>query len=555
MSTTTTTTSIIDFSPITQPHSQSRKRSRREGAKWTRSGCLTCKRRRKRCDEAKPTCRTCNRLGLSCEGYGSMWAEPLNPFAQVFRQSSASKRRRTSLSPAASTYSPVSFETSSPVSTSSPYLPPSPPSPEYGAIQIRSPSAESNDLSNCDESLFQTKQADEVTVVVPNPTGFISHLSNIESHYLQYHMEHGSRLLANLENDENPLRSLVIPRALSSPLLMKALCALSAMHFANRSQNSLCAQNTAADYYGQTLSGLRSVLAGNPGGALPDESIIAVGLLVKYEIVRGSVQQWSVHLDALEKLLISRGGFGAFDRDTAEFLWGLLVYAQNIAKVTNRGRTTRRIPGSETMTLTKLDIYVGYTEDIIRLCARIADLPTLCHNPVAFGAEVHSVDAALHDWTHENTQCIIPKGISEDTLFRLRMVAECFRDAAYIYLHSTLERMASGTGNPILPSLWPSFISVTKSEAVQRCLLRIASLPLDEHCEYSALTFPLFMCGCETDEDADRERVFESLSKLEANFGIGNVKRAKELLRLLWDGERRHWMDVLEELGWNLIVA
>jgi hypothetical protein len=164
-------------------------------------------------------------------------------------------------------------------------------------------------------------------------------------------------------------------------------------------------------------------------------------------------------------------------------------------------------------------------------------------------------DAALHDWTHENTQCIIPKGISEDTLFRLRMVAECFRDAAYIYLHSTLDRMASGTGNPILPSLWPSFISVTKSEAVRRCLLRIASLPLDEHCEYSALTFPLFMCGCETDEDADRECVFESLSKLEANFGIGNVKRAKELLRLLWDGERRHWMDVLEELGWNLIVA
>lgn len=68
-----------------------------------------------------------------------------------------------------------------------------------------------------------------------------------------------------------------------------------------------------------------------------------------------------------------------------------LVYAQNIAKITNRGRITRRIPGSETMTLTKLDIYVGYTEDIIRICARIADLPTLCHDPVAFAAEVHSM--------------------------------------------------------------------------------------------------------------------------------------------------------------------
>lgn len=68
-----------------------------------------------------------------------------------------------------------------------------------------------------------------------------------------------------------------------------------------------------------------------------------------------------------------------------------LVYAQNIAKITNRGRTTRRIPGSENMTLTKLDIYVGYTEDIIRICARIADLPALSHDPVALGVELYSM--------------------------------------------------------------------------------------------------------------------------------------------------------------------
>ncbi|KAL4893364.1 fungal-specific transcription factor domain-containing protein [Aspergillus ambiguus] len=555
MSTTVTTTnSIIDFSPTAHPHSQTRKRSRREGAKWTRSGCLTCKRRRKRCDEAKPTCRACNRLGLSCEGYGSMWAEPLNPSAQVFQQATASKRRRTGFSPALE-YSPVSSEELSPRSIPSSYLSPSP-SPssfEYGTIQIRSPSADSTDAANFNEPLFEPKKADELTVVIPSPSGCISHLSTIETHYLQYHMEHGSKLLANLENDENPLRSLLIPRALSSPLLMKALCALSAMHFANRSQDSLCAQTTAADYYVQTLSGLRSGLAGNPGGALPDESIIAVGLLIKYEIVRGSVQQWSVHLDALEKLLISRGGFAAFDRDTAEFLWGLLVYAQNIAKITNRSRANNRIPGSENMTLRKLDIYIGYTEEIIKICARIADLSSLSHDLVAFGIEIHAIDAALHDWTHENTRCIIPKGISADTLFRLRVVAECFRDAAYIYLHSTLERL--GHNDLILSSVWSSFVSVTKSEAVHRCLRRIESLPLDEHCEYSALTFPLFMSGCETDHDADHEFILASLRKLEVNFGIGNVKRAKELLRLLWDGEKRHWMDVLEDLGWNLIVA
>lgn len=68
-----------------------------------------------------------------------------------------------------------------------------------------------------------------------------------------------------------------------------------------------------------------------------------------------------------------------------------LVYAQNIAKITNRQRITSHIPGSEDMTLTKLDIYVGYTEDIIKICARIADLPSLVQDPVAFGEEIHTV--------------------------------------------------------------------------------------------------------------------------------------------------------------------
>lgn len=53
-----------------------------------------------------------------------------------------------------------------------------------------------------------------------------------------------------------------------------------------------------------------------------------------------------------------------------------------------------------------------------------------------------------------------------------------------------------------------------------------------------------------------------ALVRLEGNFGIGNVGRVKEILGVLWNsrssgGEdgRRHWLDVLEELGWDLILA
>ncbi|KAB8255293.1 fungal-specific transcription factor domain-containing protein [Aspergillus pseudonomiae] len=534
-----------------------RKRARREGSKWTRSGCLTCKKRRKRCDEAKPSCRSCVRLGLACEGYGSMWAEPLKPSAEIFQQVVPPKRRRISPSPSVSASSPAApVEQLSPNSTvfSGYTTVPSTPS-DYGAAEICTPRDEDNESYGNEDVALDVAHSENCTVIVPKQCGSLSHLSNLEMHYLQYHMEQGSRLLANLESDENPLRSLIIPYALSSPLLMKALCAVSAMHLANRSCGNLSAQTAAANYYVRTMSGLRSALSKSAVEGLPTDSILAVALLCKYEIVRGSVKQWAVHLSALEKLVISRGGFSTFDQDTAEFLWGLFVYAHNVASVTNRKQITNYIPGEEALSLRKLDIYIGYTEGIIKLCPRIADLPLVSHDPVALGLEIHAIDSSLRNWTHSSTPYLIPKGATDASLARLRMVAECFRDAAYIYLHSTLERMSQGIVARNLPSLWSSFISRTKQVALRRCLDRIQSFPLDENCEYSALTFPLFIAGCESESPAARELVIQSLSKLESNFGIGNTKRAKELLNILWNGEKMHWLDVLEQLKWDLILA
>lgn len=137
-------------------------------------------------------------------------------------------------------------------------------------------------------------------------------------------------------------------------------------------------------------------LAENPGGVFSDEVLLAVGLLCKYEIVRGSVKQWAVHLNALQKMVISRGGYSSLDQDTAEFLCGLYVsspsntykedmklmldsftYAHNVAKLTNRRHITGVMPEVDTVRIRRLDIYIGYTEDLLKLCARISDLPSL----------------------------------------------------------------------------------------------------------------------------------------------------------------------------------
>ncbi|KAJ5431015.1 hypothetical protein N7445_008747 [Penicillium cf. griseofulvum] len=579
-------------SSSTPSHPTSKKgRTRQSGTAWTRSGCITCKKRRKACDKTKPSCNNCLKQGRTCEGYGSIWAEPLGPSAQVFSRTEASQRRRLSASsvsqlssPAPSPSSDAWLET---LSSSGPGTSPgwSVKSSPRGYLSFGTATSPVQDAGEYSSGLGIDLHGS--VAVVPRPQGYISPLSTHETHYLQYHMEQGSRLLANLESDDNPLRSLLIPRAMSSPLLMKAVCAVSALHLANRSQG-FGAHTAAVKYYSGTLSGLRRALDKCSTEAFPDDAMLAVGLLCKYEIIRGSVKQWVIHLNALQRLIVSRGGFASMDRDAAEFLRGLFVYASNMARISNRDY----IPSADfcvdiDIGIPKLDIYIGYTEEILKLCTRIAELPSLQSDTLALRLTVASLNESLLTWSHTSAPCIIPQGTSPATLNRLQLVAECFRDAGFVYLHSIMERISrtypdtSSTANigstvngqPKDPSLsmqdWVPLISMPKSLAVYRCLSRVETFPLGDHCEYSALTFPLFISGCESDNVADREVVLRSLGKLQDSFGIGNVRRAKELLGILWVrqdahvdarfigmGQKNvHWLDIVNELGWELILA
>ena len=77
------------------------------------------------------------------------------------------------------------------------------------------------------------------------------------------------------------------------------------------------------------------------------------------------------------------------------------MYADNVAKVTNQ--RYRHITASDVSSdvdadrsgvhITKLDIYIGYTEDILKLCTRIADLPSL--DRAILGLEVSNMYVRL----------------------------------------------------------------------------------------------------------------------------------------------------------------
>ncbi|KAF3905854.1 hypothetical protein AA313_de0207548 [Arthrobotrys entomopaga] len=58
------------------PPGQPETKRKRIFSNRTKTGCITCRRRKKKCDEGKPHCNNCNRGGFKCGGY----AGKINPF-------------------------------------------------------------------------------------------------------------------------------------------------------------------------------------------------------------------------------------------------------------------------------------------------------------------------------------------------------------------------------------------------------------------------------------------------------------------------------------------
>ncbi|KKY23856.1 putative c6 zinc finger domain protein [Phaeomoniella chlamydospora] len=70
-------------------HAQLGPKRKRNFSNRTKTGCMTCRRRKKKCDEAHPFCQNCSRGGFKCEGYSSRtpWSKPNQPKVPIPLQS------------------------------------------------------------------------------------------------------------------------------------------------------------------------------------------------------------------------------------------------------------------------------------------------------------------------------------------------------------------------------------------------------------------------------------------------------------------------------------
>ncbi|CAG9957082.1 unnamed protein product [Clonostachys rosea f. rosea IK726] len=626
---------------------------------WSRTGCITCKRRRKKCDRAQPACNSCEKRGIQCEGYQQVFITQ-SPwgYRRITEPRSKAKGR-----PSTTASDPTLRETASELARPSPsgkvnpqqeiswvHLVADPPTlsknqghPEHGPYQLATTETEalltesssSNALVAREGPADKNYNNDDVTCNVPTPEeqdkctppqeesldlrsqeeDLTGHLDSLFSctedsssgdvemsnaiidatlllptlsafpnvtfenfYYLQYLDEQAATQLLNVDSGVfNPLRRLILPRALDCPGVLYGVCAVAACHQAQRSDpETRIDQNIVATrFYVKSVNWLQSTVGrqtvqlDSQCSSWDDASVITSLLLCKYEIIKGSSAHWRDHLDGLELLIQKKGGIHNLEVECAQYVASFLRYHRMIADICHLEKATncQENNGLDVMATStfSLDVYSGCAHHLLKTCHDIARLASRLESQEAVTytdfaeAEARIISSLGTSIIKPEVQCL-SDGTSISQISRLLYVAQRTRYAAFVFLHSVVERAIElcKFGDAERDALRLQ-IPYTKSQALDGCLEMLAEVPIAQHCEFAGLALAFFLAGCEVEDEHRKYLVLEKLFLIQRSFGLGHIASANEALMMIWQRDRgakaQVWWNMMRDTGWELILC
>lgn len=191
----------------------------------SKTGCLSCRLRRKKCDEQKPACKSCERQHLLCS-----WPSEQTSAAQ---QPDFAWRRKLKAGCSIAQSSPTApNEVTSKV-------------PPQASVQLE-PGPDDNDKEPDSNPIARHLS------VIPSKTSDMPLFPLLLRHYIC----RTANSLVGRESSYNPLLSEALSVAYSNPLVMHGLVAVSGMHLQHKNSSSEV-QLATYKYYGTVLRELK----------------------------------------------------------------------------------------------------------------------------------------------------------------------------------------------------------------------------------------------------------------------------------------------------------
>ncbi|KAJ5223074.1 transcriptional regulator family: Fungal Specific TF [Penicillium citrinum] len=493
---------------------------KKRGTTRERTGCVTCRQRKKRCDLGYPVCRECVRLNYMCK-----WEEP-----RSVTQSSSSTKSITS----------------------------------------------TNDVTNAPFRLFGTP--DPILFWVDEHADCTSPSSR--RHFLRYYTQTFTHLLTtNIEN--NSFLSVFLPMAMHSPPLLNTLIAWSSSHLSlrDRSFQQVAIQNRCV-----ALSDLRGALDLDPTNIEANlamslvlcslESIMADNGAAWYQHLVGAAGVISANtpksvLDGASSIELLK----PFE-DAHSGRWLLRNFAyRDIVMAVARDQA----PLLNSQHFLKLDesrmpdSHFGLASEILVILSDITALNEKVKGIISASSTTTRDDPAFIDDTASVNELLIE--LETQTRFQsleshlnqwvcppstdtsLRLLAETYRSSALIHLYRTQRRAFPSQVEDL--SLKATAQAASIVETIEQMPTR--SLP---EC---TLLFPIFLAGGEATAESHIKVIRDRMLDMIESRGFRNVGVALSVLEKLWrlkiarksagSPVRVDWLDIVQQDGVELSLS
>ncbi|PKK48662.1 hypothetical protein CI102_7029 [Trichoderma harzianum] len=533
-------TLAVPLESTPQPLVTQRKSTKKGGYTRQRRGCLTCRQRKKKCDQGLPICGHCSRLNLVCKH---------------------EKPRQLS-----SAWSEDAVEEDSGISQAQPYW-----ASQHSSL------SQSDHIS---EVLRLTKIHEPLDLVrLDSPAGH-DWSSSRRSMMRYYTSTLAIMLSATAEN--NCFLSVLLPMAFDCPALLDAMAAWSSAHLALRDPNF---HDASLQYRGRVLANLSAALQ---EGSLNGEMCLAVAMaMCSMETISDATSSsWAHHLAgaaaALQSkssdmqvgpLQTSRSVLSDYWLKSVERRWLVRNFAYHDILMSVSLDRRPLITGDYWMSAddAMADPYFAFASKIMILISEISVLNADCaeykasvggdltleeaefalifeklpldcnyHTPLQ---RAHNIAFSLREWKCPASSANTP----------LAFLSETYRSAGLIYLDRVVRQYFPQRAAEILPEGISVYV-----ESVCDVAQKVPEGSLAE----CSLLFPLFIAGGEATDVTHIECIRNRLCTMNKWRQFRNVNACREVLEDVWkkrdessETERVDWRDIVRQRGWQLALS
>ncbi|KAI1613408.1 fungal-specific transcription factor domain-containing protein [Exophiala viscosa] len=509
-------------------------RTAQERIRRTKTGCLVCRRRKKKCDERLPVCRACERNSLDCLWPSQDRTSAPSPMQVTDTQNSV---HVTSLPTGDFLISDLEETTA---------LPRLGATETNGAVTVRNMIPQPESIVVFPMVCNIQISADAVLLKIPDITGVFS--QRFSKVFLQHYVHHTAGCLSTIQASSNPFVAEIIPIAMSNTGLMQAILALSGLHHSQQKSQDMVRE--AWTHYAHAVSHIKSAVQRYLGGDKADALALLASMLILCftESARQTHEtSMSPHLSAARNILmeIIHSGQAAVSPNTLGFLAEAYTYLATLWSISSKPAWDELLDDAE-YSLYKSDVLVHRSSGMLLGCyhdlfALIPSITLLAKeraldqdNLGTYSTESLAIFATLKQ---QILEWEVSPTVSDQNVIDCGRI---YRKALLVHLETAFRRHDH-------PLYKKNHLRPCINECLESLATVLARFPAAEAPIATTLVWPLVVLGASATEIRHRDLIREMLQSLHRNIQMPVILNTCNLITELWATHEGRYAD-----AWDL---